>query len=33
VILLEILKLSRLRSWVGHRRAIEDEDERRLKSA
>jgi UDP-GlcNAc:undecaprenyl-phosphate GlcNAc-1-phosphate transferase len=33
VILLEILKLSRLRSWVGQRRAIEDEDERRLKSA
>jgi Ni/Fe-hydrogenase subunit HybB-like protein len=33
VILLEILKLSRLRSWVGQRRAVEDEEERRLKSA
>jgi UDP-GlcNAc:undecaprenyl-phosphate/decaprenyl-phosphate GlcNAc-1-phosphate transferase len=34
VMLLEILKLSRLRSWVGQRRALdEDEDERRLKSA
>ena len=33
VILLEIVKLTRLRSWVGHRRAVEDEEERRLKSA
>ncbi|HEU4450292.1 MAG TPA: MraY family glycosyltransferase [Gaiellaceae bacterium] len=33
VIVLEILKLRRLRAWVGHRRAVEDEEERRLRSA
>jgi UDP-GlcNAc:undecaprenyl-phosphate/decaprenyl-phosphate GlcNAc-1-phosphate transferase len=33
VILLEIVKLTRLRSWVGQRRAEEDDEERRLKSA
>jgi UDP-GlcNAc:undecaprenyl-phosphate GlcNAc-1-phosphate transferase len=33
VILLEIIKLRRLRSWVGQRRAVEDEEGRRLKSA
>ncbi|MGH3024307.1 MAG: MraY family glycosyltransferase [Gaiellaceae bacterium] len=33
VVLLEILKVRRLRSWVGQRRATDDEEDRRLRSA
>ena len=33
VVLLEILKVRRLRAWVGHRRGAADEEERRLRSA